>query len=252
MSVTISGNYAYVGGLFSILYIIDISDPISPFIACLWDSSVSAPGVTVSGIYVYLTRFPGLTILDISNPVSPSLVSKYHTSGWSESVAIQGNFAFLAEGKFGIKVIDISNPTSPSPAGSYDTPGHAWSMVVRSNYAYIADNSSLLVLKLSTATTIADQSTVSTSRLSQNYPNPFNPATTIQYSLPTSEYVTISVYNSLGQLVKTLMSEQKPAGEHNVIWDGTNHSGMKVSSGLYLYSIIAGEFRSVKKMLLVK
>jgi uncharacterized delta-60 repeat protein len=88
--------------------------------------------------------------------------------------------------------------------------------------------------------------------LGQNYPNPFNPTTAIQYSLPKTEYVTISVYNSLGQLVRTLLNEQKSAGEYNLIWDGTNQSGMKVSSGLYLYSLKAGEFRSVKKMLLIK
>jgi hypothetical protein len=88
--------------------------------------------------------------------------------------------------------------------------------------------------------------------LFQNYPNPFNPVTQIQYLLPKTEFVTFKIYNSLGQHIRTLISEQKPAGYHNITWDGTNDIGSRVSSGLYIYKITAGDFTFVKKMLLVK
>lgn len=88
--------------------------------------------------------------------------------------------------------------------------------------------------------------------IEQNYPNPFNPTTTINYSLPEANFVTIKIYNMLGQEVKTLLSEEVKAGRHNVNWNGENNYGSKVSSGTYVYRITAGEFVQAKKMILLK
>lgn len=88
--------------------------------------------------------------------------------------------------------------------------------------------------------------------IEQNYPNPFNPTTTINYSLPEANFVTIKIYNMLGQEVKTLLSEEVKAGRHNVNWNGENNYGSKVSSGTYVYRITAGGFVQAKKMILLK
>ncbi|MFQ5583194.1 MAG: choice-of-anchor B family protein [Calditrichia bacterium] len=88
--------------------------------------------------------------------------------------------------------------------------------------------------------------------LGANYPNPFNPTTTIPYQLPRASEVKIIVYNMLGQKVRTLLNESKEAGFHSAVWDGRNESGAQVSSGIYLYRIEAGEFRRVRKMILMK
>ncbi len=88
--------------------------------------------------------------------------------------------------------------------------------------------------------------------LSQNYPNPFNPTTTIQYSLKQRSKVILSVYNILGQLVKQLIQAEQDAGRYSLQWDGTNNFNQKVSSGMYFYRIEAGDFASVKKMLMLK
>ena len=88
--------------------------------------------------------------------------------------------------------------------------------------------------------------------LMQNYPNPFNPATTIQYHLPEAVYVSIKVFNLAGQLVRVLENGLQSAGKHEVVWDGTDSSGLAVTNGLYLYRISAGGFRGTKKMILVK
>jgi hypothetical protein len=88
--------------------------------------------------------------------------------------------------------------------------------------------------------------------LSQNYPNPFNPETKIQYQLPQAGNVTIKIYNALGQEVKTLVNEQAEAGSYYVTWDGTDDIGIKVTSGVYLYRIQAGEFVQTKKMVITK
>ncbi|MDE2807006.1 MAG: putative Ig domain-containing protein [Gemmatimonadota bacterium] len=89
--------------------------------------------------------------------------------------------------------------------------------------------------------------------LANNFPNPFNPATTIQYALPTAADVELTVYNAVGQPVRTLVAEHQSAGRYAVEWDATNDSGHRLSSGMYFYRLQAGgEFREVKKMLLLK
>jgi hypothetical protein len=88
--------------------------------------------------------------------------------------------------------------------------------------------------------------------LSDNYPNPFNPATRISFSLPDKVEINLSVYNTLGQHVKTLASGVWNAGKHEVIWDGTNELGKKVASGIYLYRLETADFLETKKMVLLK
>ena len=89
--------------------------------------------------------------------------------------------------------------------------------------------------------------------LAANFPNPFNPATTIQYALPQAADVELMVYNVVGQPVRTLVAEHQSAGRYAVEWDATDDSGRSLSSGMYFYRLQAGgEFREVKKMLLLK
>ena len=88
--------------------------------------------------------------------------------------------------------------------------------------------------------------------LANNYPNPFNPATTIKYALPQAADVELTVYNVLGQPVRTLIAEHQNAGRYVVEWDATNDSGHSLSSGMYFYRLEAGGDLEVKKMLLLK
>ena len=91
-----------------------------------------------------------------------------------------------------------------------------------------------------------------THRLSQNYPNPFNPETVIGFALSAGSEVSLCVYNALGQRVKTLVEEDLPVGEHTVTWDGTDDSGNRVASGVYLYRLKADGFVESRKMMLLK
>jgi flagellar hook assembly protein FlgD len=91
--------------------------------------------------------------------------------------------------------------------------------------------------------------------LSQNYPNPFNPSTTINYDVPEEEgqiQVTLSVYNIRGQLVKTLVDVSQGPGSYNVNWDGTDREGRKISSGVFFYRLVAGNYVSTRKMVVLK
>ncbi|TFH65256.1 MAG: T9SS type A sorting domain-containing protein [Candidatus Zixiibacteriota bacterium] len=89
-------------------------------------------------------------------------------------------------------------------------------------------------------------------KLSQNYPNPFNPITAIRYSLHRPSQVSITVFNVLGQEVKTLESGMQSAGTYETTWDGTNQAGQEVASGIYFYRIKAGENIETRKMVLLK
>ena len=86
----------------------------------------------------------------------------------------------------------------------------------------------------------------------QNYPNPFNPTTTIQFSIPKPAEVSISIFNSLGQLVRTYSLDTKQQGQHRVVWDGKDQQGKQAPSGMYIYQISAEGFTEVRRMLLVK
>ena len=83
--------------------------------------------------------------------------------------------------------------------------------------------------------------------LDQNYPNPFNPSTAIRYALPHTSFVTVTVYNTLGQQVAQLVNEQQQAGYHDVVFRGYG-----LASGVYFYRIQAGDFVASKKLLLLK
>jgi hypothetical protein len=88
--------------------------------------------------------------------------------------------------------------------------------------------------------------------LQQNFPNPFNPTTAIAYTLKENSRVSLKIYNTLGQLVKTLVNSQQEAGVKTVQWDGTNEVGARVASGMYLYRLEANNFVQTKKMVLMK
>ncbi len=88
--------------------------------------------------------------------------------------------------------------------------------------------------------------------LADNFPNPFNPTTNITYAIPASNHVTIKIYNSLGQTVKTLVDQYMSAGTYQITWDGTNLNGVTVPSGVYFYQMQSSHFNVTKKMLLMK
>jgi hypothetical protein len=88
--------------------------------------------------------------------------------------------------------------------------------------------------------------------LSQNYPNPFNPVTKLDYNLPLRSSVNISIYNVLGQEIKTLVNGVKEYGYHSVTWNGRDDLGREMSSGVYFVRITSQGFTKTRKMLLVK
>ena len=90
-------------------------------------------------------------------------------------------------------------------------------------------------------------------KLEQNYPNPFNPSTTISFTLPIKDKISLKVYDVLGREVRTLINnEERPAGTDKAVWDGKNNQGVPVVSGAYFYTLQFGNFSKTNKMLLLK
>lgn len=88
--------------------------------------------------------------------------------------------------------------------------------------------------------------------LFQNHPNPFNPETEISYVLPKDTYVNLTIYNILGQKVRTLVDGFETAGRKSVTWDGKDEGGNQVTSGVYFYRICAGDFEKTNRMVMLK
>ena len=88
--------------------------------------------------------------------------------------------------------------------------------------------------------------------LNQNYPNPFNPSTSISYTIPERNIVSLNIYDVNGSFVQNLVDENLEPGFHSVSWDGTNANGSKVSAGMYFYTIKSGNLVSTQKMIFLK
>ena len=84
-------------------------------------------------------------------------------------------------------------------------------------------------------------------KLEQNYPNPFNPSTTIRFTLPEKEFVTLKIYDVMGNEVAVLLNEEKETGSHSIEFDAS-----RLASGTYFYKLQAGDNIETRKMILLK
>ena len=117
-----------------------------------------------------------------------------------------------------------------------------WSQYVNSHWTYMG----------ALSTVDNDNITANKFELKGNYPNPFNPTTNLRYDLPQDSHVLISIYDIRGREVRTLVNENQTAGYRLLHWNATNNYGQPVAAGMYIYTIQAGDFRQVKKMILLK
>jgi plastocyanin len=163
-----------------------------------------------------------------------------------DTIRWQGDFGFHP----------LRSTTIPASAQSWsNSTGTVFSYVVQisGTYLYQCDNHGPDMSGSFTATSAtavddkASQTQPSTYQLEQNYPNPFNPSTRIAYRLAGNAQLKLTVHNTLGQEVATLVSGNQEAGYHEVQFDGS-----KLASGVYLYRMVAGGYVETKKLLLVR
>ena len=168
------------------------------------------------------------------------------TDGWHKMAvrAIGNQFWFYFDGQELPGAPYTDNTYSSGAIGVY-----VWDFVLSPIYLYIDD---IIVMDGTTAIGDADAPALSDYQLHQNFPNPFNPSTTISFDLSKREIVQLSVFNNLGQKIRTLAAGAFTPGNHQVQWDGRDDLMQAVPAGLYYYRLQAGSYQTSRKMLLVK
>jgi len=202
--------------------------------------------ITNKGIQNKMTDFLDLFILQClhKGEVYTEIESKYN-----ELLAKFNNDTYLNELKFRLSIFYIYNMKTPDKAVPYlidlskkDTP---FSKYAKDELKFLnIDPDSREFAKLSKSELAA---------IVNNYPNPFNPVTTIRYLIKEPGTVKITIFNVLGQKIKTVINDYKPAGMYEIKWDGTNSYGEKAASGIYFYRLsLNNKTIGTKKMFLMK
>ncbi len=207
-----------------------------------------------------------ITVWDISDYENPEKVYEIVDPGaTAHNLYVVGNYAFVAYFSAGIRVYDISDPRAPTMADEYDTNSQTGEGRVGasgiypfapSGNIYVVGGGALNIFSFDLATSVEENSPKiippAQFELYQNYPNPFNPTTTISYQLSTGARVDLTIYNALGERVRSLLNVHQSAGLHKTEWDGNDDFGHSLSSGQYFCEIQSASFRKTLKMLLVE
>jgi hypothetical protein len=150
-----------------------------------------------------------------------------------------------------VSVKYLTSSVSRTPIGS-TTPIVHYDFVTKVNGAEVVRDPDGLNLSSCGASPLPGFDVDPSLELLANYPNPFNATTSIRFALAQDAHVRLDIYNILGQKVRTLLDEDQPAGEHSVLWNGTDESGNVVASGIYFTKIISGNQARVQRMMLLK
>ena len=181
--------------------------------------------------------------------INPAVNSNAKGVIWKTSAAQNNANIMCATTVYGtgrVCFVGDSSPPDDGTGGAGHTLYNGWTEI-GNNHKDLFINASLWIAKLSGVTAVNPLSTPVSFKLNQNYPNPFNPSTTIKFSIPNSEFVTLKIYDGIGREVNTLVNDNLTGGEYTYSFSGNN-----LSSGVYYYSLIANGSMQTKRMMLVK
>ncbi len=246
LAVDIENNHLYLASGAG-LYIYDISNPVNPIGVRPFGFGRFAEDVDVKNKVAYLASSRGLTVVDVGNPAQPIEIVEFSNAA-GRAVEIVGQYAYVA-GYSGLRVIDIHDPTSPIEVGYHETLIAASQLHVNNGLIYVADWGAGLYILQHRPTAIEEDTPAATETLwlGQNHPNPVAQRTTIPFSLPQAGPVTLSIYNSAGRFVKTLIRKNMAPGRHEVIWDAAG-----AAAGMYFYQLTSAHAQTVKKLCVMR
>ena len=249
-NVAVNGNIAGITDYGQITFY-DISSPASPVKKGSTGSFTTGnEGFAINGNYAFVPDGDSLKIFDISDLNTPVLVSQIFTGGYGYLSAVGGDYCYVASEGTGIRSINISNPALPVEAGFYDDVPQSRGVAVNGKYVYVTEKiDGMTVYSNDLVVSVEDDYSFIPENITlhQNYPNPFNPSTNILIELKENSFVTLEVFNSIGQRVAVLLNNQLPAGSTNVAFDASSFS-----TGVYLYRLNANGVTMEKKMMLLK
>ncbi|MBC8375888.1 MAG: T9SS type A sorting domain-containing protein [FCB group bacterium] len=240
--------------------VLNVADPTNPQFVGSWTGSVEwawGNSLIVRDSTAYLLDNEGMFILDISDPTAITQLGIWGPGGWNFRISENGQFAFVAKEGGGMKVVDIADPATPTRVGNYRTIDWCADIEIRDSLVYIADyDGGLLIVRHDFSTVAIDRDPHATTpesfNLEQNFPNPFNPATTIRFQIPYPSEIELSIHDILGREIRGLSTPAKAAGSYSITWNGKDTRGVSVGSGMYFYTLSAGEYTETRKMLLLK
>jgi hypothetical protein len=248
-NVAVAGNIVGTS-FYSSIRFYDVTNPASPIAKGSTPSfRIGNEGFAIVGNYAYVPDGDSLKIFDITNLLTPTLVSKIRTGGYGFAAAVAGSYCYVASEATGVRAINISNPAFPVEDGYYDGVPQSRGIAANGGSIYVSEKiDGLSIYRNDLVTSVGGKETTPMGfDLLQNYPNPFNPTTNIAIELPERAFVTLEVYDLLGQRAVVLVNKQMPAGSFNVPFNAS-----ELPSGMYLYRMQANGFSSVRKMLLLK
>ncbi|MBE0570665.1 MAG: T9SS type A sorting domain-containing protein [Ignavibacteriaceae bacterium] len=274
-AINVEGNYLYIVDYqpFSNedtygLYIIDISNPSSPFLVNRFQTMISKPqDIDVEYDNAFIADGNGgIESVAIWDPMNPYVIGYLDLIDGSTGIKVDGIYAYVSEYILGgLQIADISFAGVPDLVGWYQPSGvFALGVETFNGFVYVSDGlggiqiyRNLLVDPVSVE---PDEVVVNDFKLEQNYPNPFNPSTKIKYTIPdvalrqaqSDILVTLKVYDILGNEVATLVNEEQAPGVYEVEFNVAQVSRPEITSGVYFYQLRAGEFYQTMKMILVK
>ncbi len=255
--ITIAGKYAFLSEGEAGVRVVDVGDPTQPTNVTAYSTGQSAEGTCVDYDNVFLADGPdGLYIFEFG-PLVATMIRWFDAV--EESGAVRVSWETISDDEvLGFQVLrrDSEGANTTVVSGRALLPVDARSFVDRSvspgeQHEYV------LVVVLADGSEIRSVPatvTVGTGNLAlyQNYPNPFNPSTTISFTLPKKGTASLKIYNIEGKLVRTLVHGILDAGYKEYSWNGSDHQGVPVSSGIYFYCLKAGGKVLTKKMALLK
>lgn len=252
--VFIRNDKAYITGTMNKFQIVDISDIENPVRLSEIELLRSCYELSLRGKYAYIASYDfGLFIVDIEDSYNPEYCGNYTylSCSW-ESIEIEENYAYLGS-RGGMHILDLKYPRGPSIAGSYHA-GVTFEVKYNEGTIFVPSGILFGIISNNLITEITDTEKsmiISSNFLYQNYPNPFNDETVFKYNLEKTAEVNLSVYNSLGQKVETLINTKISAGTHSINWQ-TND----IASGVYFYRLtVSNQSETVtetRKCLLIK
>jgi len=193
------------------------------------------------------------------------------TFNWMPTVDLDGDALAYAWAPIGRSPVSTGTDTTIGRTAAQllpyfttsDTLTLRWRVAARENKTggltvYSLDTSEVILVRNIVSDVEGYEAVPTEFALDQNYPNPFNPTTTIRVALPNAAFVTLKVYNMLGQEVATLLEGESNAGYVTTVWNGRDRYGISVASGMYIYRVVARpvgggeEFVTQKKMMMLK
>lgn len=259
-----SPTHAYVAALEGGLHIFDIAEPSMPRPIGNYPTQGNATGVALMGQRAYLLDSGvGVAALDVTEPDKPKLEGIHKNEAILIDAQADGNHLYLLDSE-SVQVIDTRTLTSTSSLLYTNRElQFASELKLLDGVLYVADLYQLHTFRVQPDgySLAVEEPTpsewkpnplkpISVNRLSQNYPNPFNPETWIPYQLASEASVVLHIYDAQGRRVYSQKLGHQKAGSHTIYWDGRNTAGEPVASGIYFYSLEAGNFQATRKMLI--